>query len=216
VVTEPAFAHDSATAAYYERRATEYDEWYLGQGRFAGRARPGWAEEVAALVALVGALPAVRTLDVACGTGFLTRHLRGPVACLDRSATMVALARRRVPSGDEILADALALPVADASFDRILTAHFYGHLPPKERSQFCAEAARVATELVVIDSALRAGDEPEQWQQRILNDGSRHRVFKRYLTAEGLAAELDGEVLLAGQWFVVVGAAARRRVPATE
>lgn len=46
----------------------------------------------------------------------------------------------------------------------------------------------------MIDSALRPGVEPEQWQERIPNDGSRHRVYKRYLTASGLAEELRGEV----------------------
>jgi demethylmenaquinone methyltransferase/2-methoxy-6-polyprenyl-1,4-benzoquinol methylase len=76
-VTEPApaFAHDPATATYYDRRAGEYDDWYEGQGRFADRDRPGWAQEVETLAEFVRALPGCRTLDVACGTGFLTRHL---------------------------------------------------------------------------------------------------------------------------------------------
>ena len=35
--------------AYYDTRAPEYDEWYLGTGRFAERERPGWDEEVGEL-----------------------------------------------------------------------------------------------------------------------------------------------------------------------
>jgi hypothetical protein len=47
--------------------------------------------------------------------------------------------------------------------------------------------------------------EPVQWQERVLNDGSRHTVYKRYFTGEGLAEELGGgEVLMDGAWFVVV------------
>ncbi|WP_324277255.1 hypothetical protein [Blastococcus brunescens] len=88
---EPVFARDAATAAYYDQRAEEYDEWYTGQGRFAERDRPGWGAEVEAVVTLVQALPAVRTLDVACGSGFLTRHLTGFVVGLDQSLAMVAL-----------------------------------------------------------------------------------------------------------------------------
>ena len=58
---------------------------------------------------------------------------------------------------------------------------------------------------MVVDSALRDDVEPEEWQERVLNDGSRHRVYKRYFTGEGLAEELGGgEVLHAGRWFVVV------------
>lgn len=64
----PAFATDRATRAYYEQRAGEYDEWYTGEGLFAQRVRPGWSDEVARVVDLVGRLPPVRTLDVACGT----------------------------------------------------------------------------------------------------------------------------------------------------
>jgi hypothetical protein len=35
--------------AYYERRAPEYDDFYLGTGLYAARERPGWHEEVKAL-----------------------------------------------------------------------------------------------------------------------------------------------------------------------
>jgi len=198
----PAFARDAATAAYYEQRAEEYDEWYLGQGRFASLNPPGWQLEVSHLVDLVGGLPAARTLDVACGTGFLTRHLRGVTVGLDRSPAMVARARSRLPAGVVIVGDALDLPFADGAFDRVLTGHFYGHLSLDEQTVFLAEARRVAGELVVIDTALRAGVEPEQWQERMLNNGSRHRIYKRYLTSAQLAEELGGEVLFEGQSFI--------------
>jgi len=203
------FARDEATHAYYRARAAEYDEWYAGTGVFAARDRPGWEAEVAQVVALVAGLPSARTLDVACGTGFLTCHLRGLVVGLDQSPEMVAIAQERLPDGVALAGDALALPFAAGAFDRVLTAHFYGHLDEEERAAFLAEARRVARELVVIDSALRPGVEPEAWQERVLNGGSRHRVFKRHLTPDGRAAELGGgEVLMAGTWFVAVRAGA--------
>jgi SAM-dependent methyltransferase len=202
----PAFARDRATADYYDRRANEYDDWYEGRGRFAGRDRPGWAGEVARLVEFVGALPPARTLDVACGSGFLTRHLRGLVVGLDQSPAMVGLAQSRLPDGVALVGDALDLPFADGAFDRVLTGHFYGHLPPDERAAFLAEVRRVGRELVVIDSAVRPGVEAEQWQERVLNDGSRHRVFKRYLTGRQLAAEVGGQVAFTGDWFVAAHA----------
>jgi len=137
---EPAFARDPATAAYYDARAAEYDEWYLGRGRFALRDRPGWDGEVAELVSLVRALPPARTLDVACGSGFLTRHLSGLVVGLDQSPAMVALAQSRLPDGVALTGDALDLPFADGAFERLFTGHFYGHLPPPEREAFLCEA----------------------------------------------------------------------------
>lgn len=202
----PALATDPATAAYYEQRAGEYDEWYLGLGRFAERERPGWETEVHQIVGLIGDLSPARTLDVACGTGFLTRHLRGYVVGIDQSPSMVAIAQSRLPEGLSIVGDGLRLVVADGAFDRVITSHFYGHLPPEEKGAFLGEARRVAAELIVVDSARRSGTEPEQWQERVLNDGSRHRVYKRYLTGEQLASEVGGEVLIDGQWFVAARA----------
>jgi demethylmenaquinone methyltransferase/2-methoxy-6-polyprenyl-1,4-benzoquinol methylase len=190
---------------YYDRRAREYDDWWLGTGRFAERDRPGWEEEVEALTGALGALPPARTLDIACGTGFLTRHLPGEVVGLDQSPTMIDEARRQAPEATFVQGDALELPFEDGSFDRIFTAHFYGHLEGEDRERFLREARRVARELVVADSALHDDVEPEEQQERILNDGSRWEVYKRYFTAEGLAEELGGgETLFAGHWFVAV------------
>jgi demethylmenaquinone methyltransferase/2-methoxy-6-polyprenyl-1,4-benzoquinol methylase len=194
-----------AMRAYYERRAAEYDDWWLGTGRFATRERPGWAAEVERLRAVVRDLAPARVLDVACGTGFLTRELRGEVTGVDQSEAMVVLAAGRVPAARVLRADAAALPFPDASFDRVLTSHFYGHLLPEERAPVLAELRRVGSELVVVDSGLGPGQDAETWEERILDDGSRHRVYKRRFTADGLAAELGGgEVLHAGRWFVVV------------
>lgn len=202
----PTFARDQATGIYYERRAAEYDQWYLSQGAFAERERPGWEEDVARLIELVESLPAARTLDVACGTGFLTQHLGGYVVGLDQSPAMVAIAQARLPQGLAIVGDALRLVFADNAFDQVFTGHFYGHLSITEREAFLSEVRRVSRELVVVDAACRPGVEPEQWQERVLNDGSRHSVYKRYFTAAQLAEELGGEPLFEGDWFVAARA----------
>ena len=191
--------------AYYDRRAAEYDDWWLGRGVFARRERPGWDEEVAEVVGAVAALPPARVLDVACGTGFITRHLRGEVTGLDQSAAMTRIAAERLPGGRVVRAEAVPLPFADGGFERVFTGSFYGHLVDGERERFLAEARRVAGELVVLDAALHAEGVPEEWQARKLNDGSRHRVYKRFFTPDGLLEELGGgRVLHAGRWFVMV------------
>jgi SAM-dependent methyltransferase len=193
--------------AYYQARAGEYDDWWLGRGLYADRDRPGWHEEVEELCEVVRGLAPGRVLDVACGTGFLTQHLRGEVAGLDQSPAMVAAAAERLPGARVVQGDAVPLPFAEGEFDRIFTGHFYGHLLEGERERFVAEARRVARELVVVDSALHDGVDPEEWQERVLNDGTRHRVYKRYFRGAALAAELGGgEVLHDGRWFVAVAA----------
>jgi hypothetical protein len=128
---------------YYDTRAPEYDEWYMGLGRFEDIDRPGWDAAVTEL-------------------------------------------------------------------ERMVTGHFYGHLEPEDRRRFIAEARRVAPELVVIDSALRPGHRAEERQERVLNDGSRFEVYKRYFDAYGLAQELGaGTILLENQYFVAVAHDAR-------
>ena len=193
--------------AYYDQRAPEYDDWYHGTGMHASIERPGWHEEVARLTRFVGGLSPGRTLDVACGTGFLTRHLHGEVVALDHSPSMLRVAAERAPLAELRQADALPLPFEDESFDRVFTAHFYGHLEPPERARFLAEARRVAAELVVVDAALHEGVDAEQWQPRKLLDGSRHVVYKRYFSPAVLAEELGGgTTLFSGSWFVAVSA----------
>ena len=193
--------------AYYDARAGEYDDWWFGRGLYADRDRPGWHEEVARVCDVVAGLAPARVLDVACGTAFLTQHLRGEVVGLDQSPAMVAVASSRLPEARVVQGDAVPLPFADGEFDRVFTGHFYGHLLTGERERFVAEARRVAPELVVVDSALRDGVDPEEWQERVLNDGTRHRVYKRYFRGRELAGELGGgDVLHNGRWFVVVAA----------
>jgi ubiquinone/menaquinone biosynthesis C-methylase UbiE len=196
---------DDAMRGYYERRAPEYDDWWLGTGLFAQRDRPGWSEEVAVLLDVVAALPAASVLDVACGTGFLSAHLAGEVVGLDQSAAMLRIAAERVPNSRVVCAEAVPLPFRDGEFDRVFTSHFYGHLLPGERAAFLAEARRVARELVVVDAALRDDVAPEELQERVLNDGSRHQVYKRFFRARELAQELGGATVLHdGHWFVAV------------
>jgi ubiquinone/menaquinone biosynthesis C-methylase UbiE len=192
---------------YYDRRAPEYDEWYLGIGRFAGRERPGWDEELAALRHTLETLAPARTLDVACGTGFLTRHLPGEVTGLDQSGAMLGEARRQAPNAKYIRGDALELPFEDGSFERVFAGHFYGHLEEQDRKTFLGEARRLAPELVIVDASIAGGGAADEWQERILNDGSAWKVYKRYFTPEGLAEELGaGRTLFAGRWFVAAQA----------
>ena len=117
---------------------------------------------------------------------------------------MLEIAAERVPGARVVEGDAVPLPFADGEFDRVFTSHFYGHLLPGERDAFVAEARRVGRALVVVDSARRPDVGAEEWQERVLRDGSRHRVYKRFFAAQELADELGGHVLHAGRWFVVV------------
>jgi len=190
---------------YYERRAPTYDDWYLGHGpRFGARDATAWEADLAGLTVAVEALEPRTTLDVACGTGFLTRHLPGTVIGFDQSASMLEIAEWQAPNATFVQGDALDLPFDDERFDRVFTGHFYGHLDAGEAQRFLAEAERVARELIVVDAAIRPDHELEEIQQRDV-DGETWPVLKRYFAPETLVHELGGgEILHAGRWFVMV------------
>jgi len=193
---------------YYDTRAPEYDDWWLGRGLFAERERPGWEDELAEIAALLRALPPTRTLDVACGTGFLTQHLPGDVVGVDQSARMLEIAQRRIPHATFLQGDALALPCTNDAFGRLFTSFFYCHLVEEDRVRFLAEARRVADELIVMGSRALPGEERARWEERVLEDGSRWQVYQRVFDPDALAAELGGgEVIHLGHWFVLVRAA---------
>jgi SAM-dependent methyltransferase len=190
---------------YYDRRAVEYDDWYRGVGAFADRIRPGFPEELGFVCEILASLEPQRTLDVACGTGFLTRHLPGTVTGLDQSKRMLAVAASQAPHATLVQGDGLELPFGDDSFERVVSGHFYGHLDDDQRQRFLAESRRVAQELVIVDASREHSPVGEEWAHRVLNDGTTWEVYKRYFTPEELLAELGGgEILLAGAWFLVV------------
>jgi SAM-dependent methyltransferase len=191
--------------AYYQARAGEYDDWWLGRGLYAPRRRPGWEDARAALEAAIRALPRATTLDVACGTGFMTRHLHGPVVGLDQSEEMLSVAREQAPNATFVRGDALELPFDDSSFDRVFTSYFYCHLEEPERIRFLAEARRVAPELVIVGSLRREELPAARWEERVLSDGSRWEVYKRFFEPDLLLEELGGgRVLFTSEDFFVM------------
>jgi SAM-dependent methyltransferase len=166
---------------------------------------PGWSEERDELMAALASIVPKRTLDIACGTGFVTGRLPGEVVGIDQSDAMLQVARLRNPSATFIQGDGLSLPFEEQSFERVFSSHFYGHLEDADRQRFLREARRVAPELIIVDAALHGGAERSEWQERVLKDGSRWTVYKRFFSPESLTGELGGgEVIHAGRWFVAV------------
>jgi ubiquinone/menaquinone biosynthesis C-methylase UbiE len=109
-------------------------------------------------------------LDVACGTGRFLDFVkqawpRLPALGLDMSEAYIAEARghlRRWCWLDLMVANAEALPLADASQDAVTSIFTFHELPPPVRRSVFREFARVLKRggrLVVLDS-LQTGDEP--------------------------------------------------------
>lgn len=126
---------NSTIADYYDRLAPDYDadRFANSYGRFLD------AQERRILARL---LPpdAGTVLDIGCGTGRLTTF--ATQGC-DASAESIRVARERHPEKTFTVADATALPFADASFDAALCFHVLMHLERDVIAALLGEAARV-------------------------------------------------------------------------
>ncbi|MFI0806778.1 class I SAM-dependent methyltransferase [Streptomyces echinatus] len=121
----------------YEKEAGRYDA-----------SRGGEARAEAAAQAVLGLIPggAGRLLDVACGTGLVTRRLADArpglrVTGADLTPAMVRMASARLP-GAVVRADSRRLPFPDGSFDAVTTIWLL-HLLADDVRAVIAECARV-------------------------------------------------------------------------
>lgn len=123
------------------RAAQQYERWLVPV-----LFQP-WAID---LVTRCGATAGSRVLDLACGTGAVTRAAvprlgpDGEIIGLDLSEAMLAVARRQVPSDVRIQwrrGDAGSLPFPGNSFDAVLCQQGFQFFP--ERQRVLREIARV-------------------------------------------------------------------------
>ncbi|MFG2795203.1 class I SAM-dependent methyltransferase [Streptomyces pseudovenezuelae] len=118
---------------------------YDGEARGYDASRGGEPRAQATAGALEQLLPQgpCTLVDIACGTGIVTRRLLRPertVLGVDRSPGMLGLAARRVPGGT-VGGDATRLPVASGSVDAVVMVWLLHLLP--DPAAVLAEAARV-------------------------------------------------------------------------
>lgn len=123
----------------YDEEAERYDVLRGGEPRAAAAAE--------AVLSLVPA-PARELLDVACGTGIVTRRFAAARAGLrvtgaDLSPSMTRMAVARLP-GAVVRADSRRLPFGDARFDAVASVWLLHLMPgPEDVRAVVAECARV-------------------------------------------------------------------------
>ncbi|MFB8234949.1 methyltransferase domain-containing protein [Kitasatospora purpeofusca] len=118
---------------------------YNSEAQAYDTTRGGEPRAQAAADALEQLLPQgpATVLDIACGTGIVTRRLQRPdrtVLGVDRSPGMLAAAAHRIPGG-AVCGDATRLPFASGSVDAVVMVWLLHLLPDPE--PVLAEALRV-------------------------------------------------------------------------
>jgi len=183
--------------AYYAARAPYYDAVYL---------KPERRRDIEFLsVHLPARLSGRSVLEVACGTGYWTQHIAPATARMvatDGTAEPLEFARIR-PGTERVTyrqADAYALPDDLGVFDAAFAGLWFSHVPIAARAGFLVGLHRhlqSGSRVVIIDNnEVQLNDFPiaetdpdgNTYQQRVLRDGSSHRVLKNFPGERELSA----------------------------
>ncbi len=193
--------------AYYRARASEYDEWFLRQGRYdhGDAHRRLWFGEVATVEqALAEAGPAGDVLELACGTGIWTQRLVAKatrVTAVDASPEVIAINESRLkdPKVEYVRADIFRWS-PPGTYDFVFFGFWLSHVPRERFEPFWSlvrRALRPSGRAFFVDSlAAPAGTAPGQQiecdgiVERRLNDGRVFRIVKVFYETRQLAARL--------------------------
>lgn len=181
---------ESSLAAYYARRAAEYERIY---------ARPERQADLAVLRARLAQLFAGRRLlELACGTGWWTQAIApsaASVTALDFNEAVLDVARaKRYPAGRVTFSsgDAYALPDRGRIHDALFAGFWWSHVPLARLDDFLAGTVRALAPGALVafldnryvegsSTALSRTDaQGNTYQLRGLDDGSTHEVLKNF------------------------------------
>ena len=210
---------------YYRARASEYDEWFLREGRYdhGPTHRAEWFGDVAVVeAALRDELQGGDVLELACGTGLWTQHLvrhHSRVVAIDGSPETIAINRQRVKSDrvEYVVADLFDWRPA-RQFDAVFFGFWLSHVPPEQFEPFWANvraSLRDGGRVFFVDSLLEQSSTARDHHQldrsgrmtRRLNDGREFRIVKIFYEPAELQRRLqalgwDGWVRSTGQFFI--------------
>jgi trans-aconitate methyltransferase len=182
----------ASQAAYYRRRAGEYDATAYGD-LVAARAR------IARLVAEMQ--PTGTVLEIDCGTGLWTEALAGvaeTVTALDVAPEAVAIARDRVrsPHVRFEVADVFSWTTA-TRFDVIFFSAWLSHVPTSHFEQFWQALRGLLGEggrVLFVDEPVGRDEETYlpggEIVERQLRDGSTFRLVKNFIDPDRLERRL--------------------------
>jgi demethylmenaquinone methyltransferase / 2-methoxy-6-polyprenyl-1,4-benzoquinol methylase len=206
-------------AAMFDRISGVYDAMNLA---ISGFQEPRWRHRA---VREAGLGPGGRALDVACGTGKVTRDLwraaqpGGSATGVDVSTAMIERARDRSPADDGprfLVGDALALPVDDAAFDAATIAFGMRNLADYRRGfEEMARAVRPGGRVVCLEIARptsRLGRLAGRWFDsvvpligRLVGQGSAYAYLvqstKDYPPPDDIARIMRAAGLVDVDWF---------------
>lgn len=181
--------------SYYDERAEEYDEIYLGNSHTTIDADV-YRKDVANVSEMVSRFGKGHLIDIACGAGFwLPNYARNcnQITFLDQSARMLSKCKDRVEElgladiSSFIQGDFLDIKLEASKYDCALVGFLLSHITLEQEKTFfrkLEENLKANPQLMFIESAWNKRrqryQEKEGVQERVLNNGRIFRVYKRY------------------------------------
>jgi SAM-dependent methyltransferase len=195
---------------YYDERAPEYDEIYMGRG--PGIPHPEiYSKDVEAIASLCARHGCGHLVDIGCGSCFwLPHYVRNcaEITLVDQSQKMLAQCQKRITKLDTdvkinyVKGDFFRIRFFTERFDSAVVAFFISHLTKEQESIFFGKMTRLLkprTRILWIDGLWsemrRQYREKEGIQSRRLKDGREYRIFKKYFTADDAARILNAYAL---------------------
>jgi len=181
--------------SYYDERAEEYDEIYLGKGHTT--IDPDvYRKDVAKVSEMVSRFGKGHLIDIGCGAGFwLPSYARNcnQITFLDQSERMLSKCKDRVEqlglanTSRFIQGDFLDVNLETLKYDCALVGFLLSHLTFQQEEVFFGKLEEILEtnpQLMFIDSVWNARRqqyrEKEGIQERVLSDGRIFRIYKRY------------------------------------
>lgn len=195
--------------AYYNARASEYDQWWHRVGRYDHGVEENklWFDEAAELDRQLHDFePAGDVLELACGTGVRTTSLlrvADSVTAVDGSEEMLSIHEAQVQSAkvQRVHADLFEWS-PDQKYDVVYFGFWLSHVPPDRFDRFwdlVRDSLKPNGRFFFVDSkraiysAAKDHATPTEdsiVHQRRLNDGREFRVFKVFYDTQELQRRL--------------------------
>lgn len=186
---------------YYNERAPEYDDIYLGKAR--GALDPLlYQKDIEKIGELCRHFGCGHTIDIGCGTGFWLSYYAGNcerILLCDTSENMLAQCEIRVKElglsnrCNFIKGDFFEYDFSESSFDSCFVGFFISHLFLEWERRFFTKLRKIlkpTARIMFVDSAWskerKKCREKEGMQERILRNGRTFKVYKRYLNTSDI------------------------------
>lgn len=191
---------DQGMQTYYGERAAYYDRVYAIPERQADlRLLESWIKDT---------FRSRRVLEIACGTGYWSRFIAlvaRQLTATDISARVIDIAKQRenCESVKFRIEDAFAMSPDLGHFESLFSGLWISHIPRQALRSFLEHVQQhleSGSEVVFIDNSRRQCEElpivhtdgdGNTYQDRQLDDGSRHRILKNFPGVLELEAAIE-------------------------